>query len=308
MSDQPFLPKSARERAREPVRRKRIPLWALVRLTRPKQWVKNGLVFAALLFSGQLRDVTSTGLATLAFLSFCLASSAAYCLNDALDAEEDRLHPTKRLRPVALGIISPVQAIVLSGLLAAGALAVGFSVGVLLGLIVLLYLGLNLLYSFRLKHAVLLDIMTIAAGFVLRAVGGAVAIDVEMSLWFLVAVPLLSLFLAVAKRRHELIVVDEASNHRPVLAEYSTQLLDQMLAALSATIVMAYFLYAKDTAKPHQFMLTSPLVLYGIFRYLYLVYQRDGGGSPEELLLSDLPLLVTVALWAIMTAAIIYLF
>ncbi len=307
MSKQRVLQKGAEEIVGAPVWREKVPLWALVRLARPKQWVKNGLVFAALLFSGQMRDAASIGLATLAFVAFCLASAAAYSLNDALDAKEDRLHPTKRFRPVALGVVSPVQALVFSILLAGGGLAAGFSVGVALGLIVLLYLSLNLLYSFRLKHVVLLDVMTIAAGFVLRAAGGAVAIKVEMSLWFLVTVPLLSLFLAAAKRRHELIVVEEASNHRPVLAEYSTKLLDQMLAALSAAIVMAYFLYAKDTVKPHQFMLTSPLVLYGVFRYLFLVYQRDGGGKPEELLLSDVPMLVTVALWAVMTAAIIYL-
>jgi 4-hydroxybenzoate polyprenyltransferase len=308
MSKQRVLQPSAREHAGEPLWRGRIPLWALVRLARPKQWVKNGLVFAALLFSGRLRDPASTGLAALAFLSFCLASAAAYSLNDALDAKEDRLHPKKRFRPVAMGIVSPPQAVVLSVLLAATALAVGFTVNIALGVIVLAYLGTNLLYSFTLKHAVLLDVMTIASGFVLRAVGGAVAINVVMSLWFLVTVPLLSLFLAVAKRRHELLVVEEASNHRPVLAEYSTQLLDQMLAALSAAIIMAYFLYAKDTTKPYLFMLTSPLVVYGIFRYLYVVYHRDGGGSPEELLIADLPLLVTVALWAVTTAAIIYLF
>ncbi len=307
MSRQRVLQKGGEEIVGAPVWREKVPLRALVRLARPKQWVKNGLVFAALLFSGQMRDATSIGLATLAFVAFCLASAAAYSLNDALDAKEDRLHPTKRFRPVASGVISPVQAVVFSILLAGGGLAAGLSVGVGLGLIVLLYLGLNLLYSFRLKHVVLLDVMTIAAGFVLRAVGGALAIKVEMSLWFLVTVPLLSLFLAAAKRRHELIVVEEASNHRPVLAEYSTKLLDQMLAALSAAIVMAYFLYAKDTAKPHQFMLTSPLVLYGVFRYLFLVYQREAGGKPEELLLSDVPMLVTVALWAVMTAAIIYL-
>jgi 4-hydroxybenzoate polyprenyltransferase len=287
--------------------RGRVPLRALIRLLRPRQWLKNGLVFAALLFSGQLRNPASTTLATVAFLSFCLASSATYSLNDALDAEEDRLHPTKRFRPVAMGVISPAQAMVVSALLAVIALAVGFTVNAGLAVIVLLYLGVNLLYSFTLKHVVLLDVMTIAAGFVLRAVAGAVAINVEMSLWFLVAVPLLSLFLAVAKRRHELVIVEDASDHRPVLAEYSTKLLDQMLAALSAAIVMSYFLYAKDTAHPRRFMLTSPLVLYGVFRYLYLVYQHDEGGRPEELLTADLPLLVTVALWALMTAAIIYL-
>src|SRR3990172_5738568 len=270
-----------------------IPLWALIRLIRPEQWVKNGLVFAALLYSGELRAATSVGLATLAFVSFCLASSAAYCLNDALDAREDRVHPKKRLRPVAAGLVSPALAKTLAVFLAGGAILLGFAVRAGLGLIVLVYLSISLLYSFRLKHAVLLDILAIASGFVLRAAG--------------VAVPLLSLFLAVAKRRHELLLIADAPNHRPVLGQYSTQLLDQMLAALSATVLMAYFLYAKDTAKPQLFMLTSPMVVYGVFRYLYLVYRHSAGGDPEELLLTDAPLLVTVGLWTVVTAAIIYL-
>ena len=287
--------------------RARVSLGALVRLARPRQWVKNGLVFAALLFSGQLRDLASAQLALLTFIAFCLASSAAYSVNDALDAREDRLHPKKRLRPVAAGIISPAQAFGFAAALAAGALVVGFGISTWLGVVIFLYLGLNVLYSVRLKHAVLLDVMTIASGFVLRAVGGAIAIGVEMSLWFLVTVPLLSLFLAVGKRRHELVVIEGAVNHRRVLAEYSTKLLDQMLAALSAAVIMAYLLYAKEAVRPHLLILTSPLVLYGTFRYLYLVYQRDGGGSPDELLVSDVPLLATVALWAAVTAAVIYL-
>lgn len=287
--------------------RARLPLWALVRLARPRQWVKNGLVFAALLFSGEMRNVSSIVLAGLAFLAFCLASSAVYSINDVLDAKEDRLHPKKRLRPVAAGAVSPAQAVILAALLGAAAVMVGVAVDAWVVFLVLLYVSANLLYSFRLKHVVLLDVMTIASGFVVRAVAGAVAINVEMSLWFLVSVPLLSLFLAVSKRRHELVMVEGALNHRRVLAEYSAKLLDQMLAALSAAIIMAYFLYAKETSKPHLFMLTSPLVVYGVFRYLYLVYQREEGGSPDEVLVADVPLLVAVVLWAIAATIIIYL-
>lgn len=282
------------------------PLWAMVLLLRPKQWMKNGLVFAALLFSGQLREAVSTGLATLAFVSFCLASSAVYSLNDALDAREDRLHPTKRFRPVASGLISPAQAIAVAVLLAWAGVVLGIAVNPVLGLIILLYLGINLVYSLRLKHTVILDIMTVASGFVLRAVGGALAIRVQLSLWFLVCVPLLSLFLAAAKRRHELVMIEGATNHRPVLVEYSTQLLDQMLAVLSAALIMAYLLYAKDSVRPYVFMLTSPLVIYGVFRYLYLVYHRSEGGSPDEVLLSDVPLLVTLVLWIAATVVIVY--
>lgn len=281
--------------------------WALVRLARPRQWTKNGLVFTALLFSGQMRDAVSIWLAALAFVTFCLASSAVYCLNDAVDAKEDRAHPRKRFRPVALGIISPRQAAGIAALLAGATIALGFTVNIGLGLVVFLYLGINVLYSLALKHAVLLDIMAVASGFVLRAAGGAVAINVQMSLWFLVCIPLLSLLLAVSKRRHELVMVEGASNHRPVLTEYSTQLLDQMLAILGAAVIMAYLLYAKDTPSPYLFMLTSLPIIYGVFRYLYLVYRCSEGGSPEELLLSDVPLMVAVALWVVATAAIIYL-
>ncbi len=280
---------------------------ALVRLLRPKQWMKNGLVFAALLFSGRLADPRSTYLAVLAFVAFCLASSAIYSLNDALDVKEDRLHPRKRFRPVAAGVIGPAQAIVLAVILGLGAAIVGFAVRVELGLVVLLYLGISTLYCLTLKHAVLLDVMAIAAGFVLRAIGGAVAIQVQISLWFLVCVPLLSLLLAVSKRRHELVTVNDAMEHRGVLSEYPASLLDQLIAILSSAVIITYLLYAMDSAKPYEFMLTSPLIIYGVFRYLYLVYHRVEGGSPDEVLLSDVPLLVTVACWVIVTAAVIYL-
>lgn len=282
-------------------------LWAFVRLARPKQWMKNGLVFAALLFSGRLVEAVSVQLALIAFGAFCLASSAVYSLNDALDAQQDRVHPRKRHRPVAAGIISPAQAVSAAALLGGAGVALGVFVNLALGLTVALYLAISALYSLRLKHAVLLDIMAIAAGFVLRAVGGAEAIGVQMSLWFLACVPLLSLLLAVGKRRHELISMVDATRHRSVLSEYPSQLLDQLIAVLSAAIVMAYLLYAMDSAKPYLLMLTSPLVIYGVFRYLYLVYHRAEGGSPDELLLADLPLLVTVAVWGVVTGVVIYL-
>jgi len=280
---------------------------ALIRLIRPRQWLKNALVFAALLFSGRLADPASTWLAVQAFIGFCLASSAVYCLNDALDVNEDRKHPKKRLRPVAAGVISPSQALVIAVALGGLAVIVGFGLHVEVGLIIVLYLGINVLYCLTLKHAVLLDVMAIAAGFVLRAIGGAVAIQVQISLWFLVCIPLLSLLLAVAKRRHELVTVDEATEHRGVLNDYPHQLLDQLIAVLSASVIMAYLLYAMDSARPYLFMLTSPLIMYGVFRYLYLVYHRVEGGSPEELLFADVPLLVTVACWVVAIAVIIYL-
>ncbi len=281
--------------------------WAFRRLLRPRQWVKNGLVFAALLFSGRLVQVTSAELTVLTFIGFCLASSAAYSLNDAIDAEKDRRHPKKRFRPVAMGLITPAQAKVTAGILAVAAVALGTAIDRTVGLLIALYLCLNLLYSLVLKRYVLLDIMGIAAGYVLRAIAGAAAIHVDLSLWFLVSVPLLSLFLAASKRRHELVALEEAVSYRGVLTEYSTQLLDQLLAALSAAIIMAYFLYSKDSTKPHLFMATSPLVIYGVFRYLYVVYKRPEESSPDESMFSDFPLLITVGLWAAAVAVIIYI-
>jgi 4-hydroxybenzoate polyprenyltransferase len=280
--------------------------WALGQLLRPRQWVKNGLVFAALLFSGRLTHVPSVELTILTFIGFCLASSAAYSLNDSVDAEKDRRHPKKRFRPVAIGIITPVQAKVIAAVLAAAALALGTAVDPIVGLLIALYLGLNILYSLALKRYVLLDIIGIAVGYVLRAVAGAQAIHVDLSLWFLVSVPLLSLFLAAAKRRHELIALDEAVLYRGVLTEYSTQLLDQILAALSAAIIVTYFLYSKESAKPYLLMATSPLVIYGVFRYLYLVYTRPEESSPDESMFGDVPLLVTVALWVIAAVIVLY--
>lgn len=283
-------------------------LWAIATLLRAKQWMKNGLVFAALVFSGRLVHKPSVLLALITFVGFCLASSAAYCLNDALDASRDRLHPKKRSRPVASGLISRVQALALSALLAVAGLSLGFNVGYSVGLILLLYLVVNVSYSLALKHTVLIDIMAVASGYVLRAIGGAEAIGVELSLWFLLVVPLLSLFLAAAKRRHELAVTEQPAAHRAVLTDYSTKLLDQLLAILGGSVIMGYFLYSMESTRaPRVFMLTGPLVVYGVFRYLYLVYNHDEGGDPDELLVSDPPLLVTVVLWILAVCGILYL-
>lgn len=275
-------------------------------LLRPRQWVKNGLVFAAPLFSGRLFDAAALGPIFWTVAGFCLASSAVYAVNDVLDASEDRRHPRKRLRPVARGAITPRQATSLAAVLGIVAVAAGSLVNPGVAIIFAIYLTMNVAYSYALKDAVILDIMTVAAGFVLRAIGGGLAIGVELSLWFLVVVPLLSLLLAVGKRRHELLML-EGGGHRAVLDHYPLQFLDQLIAVLSGAVIMAYLLYAMDSVKPHLFMLTSPLVVYGMFRYLYLVYHEAERGSPEDLMLSDVPLWAAVALWAIATAAVIYL-
>ncbi|KKM09768.1 hypothetical protein SY88_16320 [Clostridiales bacterium PH28_bin88] len=282
-------------------------LKALFGLMRPRQWIKNGLVLTALLFPGEFFTSFSLWLTVAAFFAFCLASSGIYCINDAIDAGQDRLHPRKRSRPVASGAVSAAEAVATGTGLSAAALFLGFAVAQLLGLVILAYLIINLLYCTWFKRVVLLDVMSVAAGFVLRAAGGVAAIDVEMSKWFLAWVMLLSLFLAVAKRRHEVTTLDEADSHRGVLAEYPLALLDQLTAVLSGAVIVTYLLYVMESHRPSMFFLTSPLVTYGVFRYLYLVHRRTEGGSPDETLLSDWPLLATVVLWGVTSAGIIYL-
>lgn len=275
-------------------------LW---KLARPKQWVKNVYVFAAVVFAGQL--FTGAALtALLGFFYFCLASSTVYVLNDIVDATRDELHPTKRLRPIPAGLVSKrvawfyLATLVTLWLPGAYALAPEFS-AVAAG-----YFLLNVAYSFKLKHLFLLDVMTIAFGFVLRAVAGALLIHVPVSPWLFVCTILISLFLALGKRRSELAVA--SSGHREVLSFYSVALVDQFLSGLSGTTIIAYSLYTFFARPGGEMMWTIPFVVYGLFRYLYLVHRTDLAGSPEEALLSDYPLLVNVGLWAASVALILY--
>jgi len=288
-----------------------LPRAILVSL-RPHQWTKNLVIFAALALSKHLFEPEAVARATLAFVVFCALSGAVYLVNDLSDLERDRLHPQKRERPIASGALSvPVARAVA---LAMGLASLGFSL--LLGrgfaLVVVGFLGLNLAYSFVLKNVVILDVIAIAIGFVLRAAAGAIAIGVRISDWLLVCTILLALFLALAKRRHELVSLnDTAAFHRAILAEYSPYLLDQMIAVVTASCVTAYAFYtlAPETIEKYRtdrLALTIPFVLYGIFRYLYLVHRREQGGSPTDVLLTDRPLLVAVALWAATIVAIVY--
>jgi 4-hydroxybenzoate polyprenyltransferase len=278
---------------------------------RPRQWVKNLFVFAGVIFSQQmLTPLAWTALG--AFAIFCGLSGAIYLFNDVADAERDRLHPTKRLRPIASGRISPVTASLVGVLLLAGSLAAAFRINAPFGLVALGYAILLLAYSAWLKHLVILDVLTVAAGFVLRAVAGAVAVEAEISGWLLICTILLALFLALGKRRHEYrSLARDASSHRPILAEYSEGFLDQMISVVTASTVTAYALYTmspETVAKFHTRLLplTLPFVLYGIFRYLYLLYRRDLGGNPSDLVVSDRALLVDALLWMLATFAIIY--
>jgi 4-hydroxybenzoate polyprenyltransferase len=286
---------------------------------RPKQWTKNLLVYMALLFSvgetWHLRDVDSwlplLGKATATFVLFCLVCSAEYLVNDIRDRETDLLHPGKRLRPIASGRLSVATAGVWAAVLAAVGLAGSFAIEPRVGFVVLGYTGVTLAYSFYLKHVVLLDLMIIAAGFVLRAMAGAFVIDVPISPWLYVVTALGALFLAINKRRAELVLLKEDANqHRPILDEYTPQLLDQMASIVTASTLVAYGLYTFTAAAlpaNHSMMLTTPFVLYGIFRYLYLVHARGEGGSPEEVLLKDWPLIVDVVLWVAVSAGILAL-
>jgi 4-hydroxybenzoate polyprenyltransferase len=284
---------------------------ALLASLRPRQWVKNLFVFAGVIFSQQLLT-PRVWPALAAFAIFCGLSGAVYLFNDVADADKDRLHEAKRLRPVASGALPPATAVGFGVLLLAGCLAAAFGLSTAFGLVALAYGALLTAYSVWLKHLVILDVLTVAAGFVLRAVAGAVAVDVEISGWLLICTILIALFLALGKRRHEYrSLTGDAAAHRPILAEYSEGFLDQMISVVTASTVITYALYTMSPETVAKFNtrllpLTLPFVLYGIFRYLYLLYRRDLGGNPSDLLVADRGLLLDALLWMLATLAIIY--
>ena len=279
---------------------------------RPAQWTKNLLVFAGLLFGRRLFDPASVVDAVSAFVVFCALSGVVYLVNDVADRDSDRLHPLKSRRPIASGALPVPVAMGVALALGSAALASAFVIGPAFAAVAAAYLALQVLYSFPLKHIVIIDVLTIAIGFVLRAVGGAVAVHVEISHWLLVCTILLALFIALAKRRHEIVLLaGDAATHRPILGEYTPYLLDQMIGVVTASTLISYIFYTISPETQAKFGtawlgLTIPFPLYGIFRYLYLVHQREGGGSPADLLLTDRPLLACVALWALTVALIIY--
>jgi 4-hydroxybenzoate polyprenyltransferase len=290
---------------------------SLVVCLRPAQWTNKILVFGGLLFgqpaaSPPFLDPTPIAEAAAAFVIFCALSGVVYLINDVADRENDRLHPVKRFRPIAAGAVPPSLAIGTAAVLFVAALGGAFLLRPAFVLVAVAYVAMNALYSGPLKHVVIIDVLTIAIGFVLRAAGGAIAIDVPISHWLLILILLLALFLALSKRRHELVLLaDGATGHRPILQEYSPYLLDQMIGVVTASTLVCYVIYtisAETVQKFHTDYLGLTLVfpLYGIFRYLYLVHQKEGGGSPSDMLQNDRPLLACVALWAISVAAIIY--
>lgn len=285
----------------------------ILKSLRPQQWTKNLLIFAPLLFAEKLFVYTETLHSITAFIIFCLISGSVYLLNDLIDLEQDKHHPLKCKRPLASGALEPRTAVIVSTLLLCVCTLAGLSIlnaGFLIAAAA--YLVLQILYSTMLKHVVIIDVFCIAAGFVLRVIAGAEAIEVSFSTWLLFCTLLLALFLALSKRRHELTLLeDNAVHHRRALYEYSTGLLDHMIAIVTPCTLIAYMLYtiADETVArfgTDSLKYTVPFVLYGIFRYLYLIHQKNQGGSPEKVLLNDVPILLTVICYAITCALIVY--
>ena len=284
-------------------------LMAIAAAMRPQQWIKNCVIFAALLFSRSFLDTALLGRAIIAFWLFCAVSSAVYILNDILDLENDRAHPTKRLRPIAAGELGAALAGAIGSVLAVSSLALSFQLNPSFGAMAAVYLGVNLLYSVWLKRVVIVDVMIISSGFVIRAVAGGLAIGVEISAWLILCTIFLSLFLGFTKRRQELALLESrVSTTRAILREYSIGFLDQMIAIVTSATFVAYILYtlAPETRQrlgtPYM-PLTIPFVLYGVFRYLYLVHQKSLGESPTGALYADRPLLINVLIWALAAVA-----
>jgi 4-hydroxybenzoate polyprenyltransferase len=279
---------------------------------RPSQWTKNLIIFAGLLFGPRLMEPGAVAQAIAAFGLFCVLSGVVYLLNDVMDREADGRHPIKKRRPIASGELPVRLALTAAAALAAGALTAAFLLRPLFGVMGAAYVALIAAYSGPLKHVVIIDVLTIAIGFVLRAAAGAVVIGVPISHGLLILTLLLALFLALSKRRHELVLLaDEATSHRRILQEYSPYLLDQMISVVTASTLVGYAFYTVSPETIEKFGtpllgLTIPFPLYGIFRYLYLVHQKEGGGSPAEMLVNDRPLLICVGLWAAAVALIIH--
>jgi 4-hydroxybenzoate polyprenyltransferase len=286
--------------------RRRSPLRAALVSLRPRQWTKNLLLFAGIIFAAKLGDLSRWGEAFAAFGAYCAASSASYLVNDVRDAPHDRLHPTKRSRPIARGELSPRLAEALAALLLFAAVLLVAPLGLASILFLCTFFALQAGYTLALKHVVLLDVMTIGGLFVVRAAAGAAAVEVRISPWLLLCSALLALFLALAKRRGELVLVGaEATPGRPVLEGYSLALVDQLVTIVAASTVISYCLYTFTARDSKAMMITIPFVVFGLFRYLLLVHRRDLGEEPEEILLRDVPILFCIGAWAVCAAIIL---
>jgi 4-hydroxybenzoate polyprenyltransferase len=285
---------------------------ALIKSMRPRQWTKNVFVFVPLFFDRKLTDPQSVLRALAAFILLCLMSSAVYLMNDLVDIEKDKKHPTKKHRPLPSGDLSPTVAAVAAVILAVISLAGGYLLSPTLALVLLVYLGLQVAYTLWLKNVVLVDVLVVASGFILRIAAGVAVIEVErFSPWLYVFSGFLALFLVLGKRRHELVLLGENSaSHRSILSEYNIDLIDRMLGIVTTGAVVAYSLYtflAEGLPANHAMMLTIPFVLYAIFRWLYLIHVRHEGGAPEEIVLRDRPLQVSIMLWGAVVFVALYL-
>lgn len=286
-------------------------LRALLKTMRPQQWTKNIFIFAALIFDVKLLEATYATRTVLGFVLFCLTSGAIYTINDLVDLEKDRLHPRKKHRPLPSGRLKPQTAIIAAAVLGIGSLVAGFLLDPGFGIVLLGYLILQLAYSFKLKNIVLIDVMAIAAGFVLRVAGGSPLVGSAISPWLYLCTVLLALFLALSKRRGELIALgSEAGSHRPILRQYNVVLLDQLNGMVTASIILAYGLYTfagPNLPTNYSTMLTIPFVIYGLFRYLYLIHVQKCTLAPDEVLLADRPLQMDLVLWGLSWVLILYL-
>jgi len=288
---------------------------ALIKTMRPRQWMKNVVIFAPLVFDRQLgfNHIEAT-LHTLAgFIIFCVLSGVVYIINDLADAEADRLHPEKKYRPIASGVLSKRTALISASIMLLVLFPISIWLSPRFAAIALAYFLLNLAYSKWLKHMLLLDVFSIALGFVLRVAAGVMLIEVSrFSPWLYIVTTLGSLFIGFGKRRAELVLLDtNANSHRKVLSGYTISLLDQYILVVSSTTLIAYGLYtfsAPNLPENHVMMLTIPFVIYGVFRYLYLIQVRGCGGAPEEVLFADRPLQATIILWGLAVLAIFYIF
>lgn len=300
------LPKGAGSRARRPPR---LAILLLVSM-RPLHWMKNGFVLAPLAFSGKLLEPEAILRSAGAFGLFCALSGAVYLLNDVVDRERDSRHPRKRRRPIASGLLSHRLGAGASAAVALAALAASWALGPVLFAVLAAYGALNLAYNYRLKHVVLLDVLSVAAGFVLRVLGGSAVIGVSSSPWLLLCTLLVALFIALAKRKHELVLLRAgAGEHRAILDDYGIQFLDQILTMTATSTLVTYSLYTffSPVGRVHPtLMLTIPFVLYGLYRYMYLIHQLAEGGSPEELVLRDRPLALAILGWVATTLVVLY--
>ncbi|MCR3758564.1 decaprenyl-phosphate phosphoribosyltransferase [Clostridium felsineum] len=280
---------------------------AMIALMRPKQWTKNVFVFAAIIFSRRFTDTNLLLNNIIMFLLFCFASSSVYIFNDIIDADKDRKHPDKKNRPIASGKVSKIQGIILDLIILVSLSIITYKIDMKILIVILAYVIMNLFYSFKLKNVVIIDVMIITAGFLLRVESGSIISKVELSPWLLLCTMLLSLFLALNKRKGEIVALKEKSTvTRKILKEYSVDLIDKMLTIVTPSILIAYCLYTFSSVQGRNMMVTIPFVLYGIFRYQYLMEKENAGAKPEDVFTKDKPFLINIICWCVATIIVVY--